>query len=298
MVSGNQVSASEIALLRERHPACDRTDYVTSSKGTQPSLGTRILSSWPTVVELIGHSGMFDYVEFSAEYAPYDHHALDNLGRAIELFDHLTGMIKIEQESRMHTAVRAIGAGFQAVLFADIRSVADAQECVRAVRSERPQSGGLHGVNLLRSTGVVRDAASEAWADALDRIVIALMIEKKRAIEDLDSILAVPGVDMVQFGPADYSNSIGLTGQTNHPEVKRAEQYTIETALKMGVAPRVELDAPEGFEPYLELGVKHFNVGIDVKSFYTWLRKTGEVMRHALGVPPLTAMVAGNGYGR
>lgn len=121
----------------------------------QPTLGTRILSFWPTTIELIGHSKMFDYVEFSGEYAPYDHQLLENMGRAIELFDHLTGMIKIEQESRMHTAVRAIGAGFQAVLFADPRTADDARECVRVVRSERPQSGGLHGVNLLRSTGVV-----------------------------------------------------------------------------------------------------------------------------------------------
>ena len=43
---------------------------------------------------------MFDYVEFSGEYAPYDHAMLENMGRAIELFDHLSGMIKIEQESR------------------------------------------------------------------------------------------------------------------------------------------------------------------------------------------------------
>ena len=57
----------------------------------QPTLGTRILSSWPTMTELVGHSGMFDYVEFSGEYAPYDHTILENLGRTIELFDHLTG---------------------------------------------------------------------------------------------------------------------------------------------------------------------------------------------------------------
>ena len=55
----------------------------------QPSLGTRIISSWPTIIELIGHSGMFDYVEFSGEYGPYDHATLENMGRAIELFDHL-----------------------------------------------------------------------------------------------------------------------------------------------------------------------------------------------------------------
>ena len=50
----------------------------------QPSLGTRLLSSWPTMIELVGHCQLFDYVEFSAEYAPYDHQLLENMGRAID----------------------------------------------------------------------------------------------------------------------------------------------------------------------------------------------------------------------
>lgn len=264
----------------------------------QPTLGTRLLNCWPTMTEIVGHSGMFDYIEFSAEYAPYDHFSLENLGRAIELFDHLSGMIKIEQESRMHAAVRAIGAGFQAVLFADIRSKADAEQCVRIVRSERPQSGGLHGVHMQRSVGVVLDAGTEAWADALDQVVIALMIEKKQAIDDLESILSVPGIDMVQFGPADYSNSIGLTGQSRHPEVQAAERYMIETALRMGVAPRVELNGADGFAPYLDLGVKHFNVGVDVKIFFDALRKIGTTMRKALGTESPASRLPDAGYGK
>lgn len=253
----------------------------------RPTLGTRILSSWPTVLELVGHSGMFDYVEFCGEYAPYDHAMLENMGRAIELFDHLGGMIKIEQESRAHTAVRAIGAGFQSVLFADPRNVAEVEQCVRSIRTERPQSRGLHGVNMHRAA--LQDAGSEAWADAMDKVVIALMIEKREAIDNLEAMLGVPGVDMVQFGPADYSNSIGLTGQFAHPKVKEAERYTIETAQRLGIAVRVELNEPRGFEPYLEMGVKHFNVGIDVKTLFKWFCEAGAIMRNELGLEPLLA---------
>ncbi len=125
-------------------------------------MGTRILSAWPTIIELVGHSAMFDYVEFCAEYAPYDHAALENMGRAIELFDHLSGMIKIEQESRAHAAVRAIGAGFQSVLFADPRNADEVESCVRYIRSERPQSKGIHGVNIHRAA--LLQGGSEAWA--------------------------------------------------------------------------------------------------------------------------------------
>ncbi len=46
----------------------------------EPSIGTHLLSSWPTLVELVGDAGNYDYVEFSAEYAPFNMHDLDNLG--------------------------------------------------------------------------------------------------------------------------------------------------------------------------------------------------------------------------
>src|SRR6201995_3050613 len=111
----------------------------------QPTVGTHILSCWPTLVELIGHSGQYDYVEFTAEYAPFDMHDLDNLGRAFEVAN-LGGMIKIEQTQYTHQAMRAIGSGFQSVLFADVRTVEDAHTCIAAVRAETPNSGGRLGV--------------------------------------------------------------------------------------------------------------------------------------------------------
>lgn len=257
------------------------------------------MSSWPAVVEMVGRSGMFDYVEFVAEYAPYDLATLEHLGRAIELFDHLSGMIKIQQESRLHLCVRAIGAGIQNVLFADVRSADDAAECVRCCRPERPESAGRQGVAMHRSAGIGIEAGSAAWADALDETVVAIMIEKRSAVENLESLLAVPGIDMVQFGPADYSMSIGRTGERKHPEVLEAERHTIETALKMGVHPRVELGQPAGFEPYLEMGVRHFNIGVDLQVLYHWYRQGGAVLRKELGLEPVGDAAAGTSvYGR
>src|SRR5271165_3202277 len=116
----------------------------------EPSLGTHLMSSWPTITEIVGQTRAFDYVEFVAEYTPWTMHDLDNLGRAIELFPDFTGMIKIEQDTRGHLAMRAIGSGIQNVLFADVRTVDEARQCVRSVRAEHPDHGGLHGVGLRR----------------------------------------------------------------------------------------------------------------------------------------------------
>ena len=194
----------------------------------KPSLGTHLSISWPAITELVGHARVFDYVEFVAEYTPYDLYSLENLGRAIDLFDHMTGMMKIEQHSRSYLATRAIGSGIQNLLFADVRTVEDVQECVRAVRAETPGRDGLHGVGMRRDVGYVLEGGSPAFVEALDRAVVAIMIEKKQAVENLDAILSVPGIDMIQFGPSDYAMSIGSIGDWNHPKVRDVERHVIE----------------------------------------------------------------------
>ena len=233
-----------------------------------PSLGTHLHSSWPSITELVGHSGMFDYVEFVAEYAPYDLYALENIGRAIDLFPHMSGMMKIEQEPRTYLTIRAIGSGIQNVLFADPRDVR-----------------------------FVLEGGSPEFAQALDQSVVALMIEKKSAVEDLEALLSVPGVDMTQFGPADFSNSIDRPGEWQHPEVVEAEKHVIETSLKMGVAPRAEINTPEQAEKYLEMGVKHFCIGTDVSILFDWFRDTGGAFNELLGREAPGAGGQHGGYG-
>ncbi|MHB1133179.1 MAG: HpcH/HpaI aldolase family protein [Chloroflexota bacterium] len=252
-------------------------------KAGKPTLGTHAHSSWPTIFELIGHTAAFDYVEFSAEYAPFDLYTLENLGRAIELFPNFTGMIKVDQEPRTHLAVRALCSGFQSVLFADVRSVAEAEECVAAVRAETPGSGGRHGVALSREVGVVLEAGSPAFVQAMDDAVVAIMIEKKEAVENIEAILSVKGIDMVQFGPSDYSMSMGLVGQRGHPAIREAEEHMIAVALRKGIAPRVEVHTPQSAERYMKLGVKHFCIGWDVRILFNWWKENGQALRALLG---------------
>jgi len=247
----------------------------------EPTLGTHILSTWPTLVELIGQSGQYDYVEFTAEYGPFTMHDLDNLGRALEVAG-IGGMMKVEQTQWTHQTMRAIGSGFQSILFADVRTVADAEACVKAVRAESPRTRGLAGVGMRRDVGTIREVGSPAFVKALDDVVVALMIEKRQCVEDLDNVLSVPGIDMVQFGPSDYSMSMGVTGQYTHPDVVKAERKTIETALKKGIHPRVELRDPSQAQRYLEMGVKHFCIGWDVTILHAWWSEKGGEMRGML----------------
>ena len=74
---------------------------------------------------------------------------------------------------------------------------------------------------MRRDVGTVREGGSPAFVKALDDIVVVLMIEKRQCVEDLDAILSVKGIDMVQFGPADYAMSIGLAGSGRTPTWSR-----------------------------------------------------------------------------
>lgn len=248
----------------------------------RPSIGTRLHSAWPTVIELVGLSESIDYVEILAEYAPYDAFSLENQGRAIELFDHLTGMVKVPQELRAHTAVRALNAGIQNALFADVRNAADAEECVHAVRAESPTTGGRRGVGQGRDVRMVQEVGTPAYVDSTARTVVALMIEKREAIENLEAILAVPGIDMVQFGPADYAMSLGLAGQRQHPAVREAHDHMITTAQRMGIHPRAEIGTPDAAREFIERGVRHFCMGTDVRILHTWYEEQGRTLRGQL----------------
>ncbi|MBI3943501.1 MAG: 2,4-dihydroxyhept-2-ene-1,7-dioic acid aldolase [Chloroflexi bacterium] len=247
----------------------------------QPSLSTHIHSTWPAVVEAIGHTGLYDYVEFVSEYAPWDLHDLDNLCRAAELFD-MGMMIKLDQEPRNFLAQRAIGAGFQSVLFADCRSVDDARQCINAVLPDHPDSKGLHGVATRRATYMLYGGTPD-YVQALNDTVIALMIEKKGAVDNLEEILSLGRVDMIQWGGADYSMSIGRPGEWVSPEVKAAERKVIETAVKMGVPPRAEISSPDQARYYLDLGVRHFSIGTDLFVLYNWLKQNGAELRKVIG---------------
>ena len=249
----------------------------------KPTVGTHVLTPWPGVIEIVARSGRFDYIEFVGEYASFSLELFDNLGRALDLFPEMSSMMKVEEQTRGFIATRALDAGFQSVLFTDVRSADDARECVRLVRPETPEAGGTHGVGMRRIAGYGSYGDPAKWVEAMNNVVIALMIEKKGAMEELDEILATPGIDMVQFGPADYSITVGKPGDRQAPEVAGAETLMIEKALAAGVHPRVEVRHFKDAEPYIERGVRHFCAGWDTVALAGWAKEQSEGMKELLG---------------
>jgi hypothetical protein len=69
-------------------------------KEGKPTLGMRVVIPWPRVLETVGLTGQFDYVEYASEYSPWDLELLENLARTYELFPDMSPMIKIGELER------------------------------------------------------------------------------------------------------------------------------------------------------------------------------------------------------
>jgi len=251
----------------------------------KPTVGTQIINASPQIVEVIGQTGQFDYVQLSGEYSSWTLPDLDNFARAAELFPSLTAVMKIEDDPRTFITRRALHAGMQGILFSDCSSANEVRECIRAVRPSTPEDGGTNGCSLTRDVGfLITEVGGEVWMQAMRDIVIMLMIEKKGVMDELEEILAMDDVDMVNFGPCDFSVSVGKAYNTSRwcTEAYTAHRDMLELALKHGKRARVEIWNYEQAQEYIDMGIRDFNVGVDLLAIYEYCRQNGGGVRELL----------------
>jgi len=251
-------------------------------KTNKPTVSTRMLTTSPAIVEMIGNTGVIDFIELMGEYAAWTLPNLEDFSRAVELFPHMSSMMKVETEPRLFITQRALGSGIQNMLFADIDTAEEAKECLRYVRPILPQDGGMHGCSSRRAYSYILEAGSEKWIQAQREVVVEIMIESARAVENLDEILSVEGIDMAHFGPGDYSLSIGKPYRRGDPEIKKMERQVIEKCMQHNVRYRAIIGDSDGAKTYIEMGVKDFCYSNDLGIIYNACRKTGETLRELL----------------
>lgn len=247
-------------------------------KGNELILATRINSTWPMVAETAGATGLYDYIEFLGEYAPYDQYALENIARACELHG-MSCIMKVDYASRDYVAQRALASGFQGILFTDHTTGEEVRDTLSKVRPASPQYGGKLGyVNRrwYRNEGFKNQMS---YADEVSRCVMGFMIEKVAAVEHIEEICKVPGVDFIQFGPADYSMNAGFNAKEDKDRIREVEQKVIETALRNHVSPRVEINSADEAKKYVDMGVRHFALGSELRMAKTFWTEEGKRMK-------------------
>lgn len=190
----------------------------------KPTIGTHLMTVWPTMWEVVGSTGQFDYTEFDSQGGAYGLRDLDNICRAAELTKTGT-MIKIDGTVKRWLAARAIAAGFESVLFADVNTAEEAKQCAQAARIPPEGTNGA-----ISTRGMLVDD----WVKRTDDVVIAIMIERKTLMDDLGELLGIDGLNMIQFGQVDYGLSLRTPGKTfNKSELKEKIEADRDRAYGM-----------------------------------------------------------------
>lgn len=243
-------------------------------------VSTRISNTWPVTTEVAAVTGNYDYVEFLAEYAPYDQYDIENLARACELHG-VSCIMKVDYANRDYVAQKALASGFQGILFTDHTTAEEVGETLSKVKPASPQYKGRLGYVNRRWCKNERFSGQMEYADYVNNCVMGFMIEKVEAVKNIEEICKVPGVDFIQFGPADYSLNSGFDFKENEKSVRQIEQKIIETCLKNGVSPRVEINHAEEAKKYIEMGVKHFCLGAELHILRDYYNDEGKKL-HSL----------------
>jgi 4-hydroxy-2-oxoheptanedioate aldolase len=109
-----------------------------------------------------------------------------------------------------------------------------------------------------------------------------MMLEKQIAVENIDKILMRAkerSVDMIQWGPADYSITRGRPRMMFEADIMPIEELVIGKCLEYGVAPRIEIGDVDQAKRYIDMGVRHFCIGWDRFILQAGLRNIGEGLR-------------------
>ena len=105
-----------------------------------------------------------------------------------------------------------------------------------------------------------------------------VQIERRAAIENLEAIVSVTGVDVALVGPEDLSLSLGVPGQTSHPSVEEAIQKVVAVSTSHGVVPGIHMGSVESLVSWHKKGMRMLMYNSDLG----FIMETGEAGLTAL----------------
>jgi 4-hydroxy-2-oxoheptanedioate aldolase len=180
----------------------------------------------PLLVEMLGYAG-YDFVILDQEHVGVNPETLENMIRAAECSG-LTALVRVPSAAP-DGILRALDAGAQGVVIPRVRSRQEAEAAVRAARYHPLGSRGISGG---RTTGFGRIPLADYLERANREVMVVVMIEDREAVEAIDSIVSVPGVDLVLEGAIDLSQSYGVPARFDHPEVQQAIRRIAESCRR------------------------------------------------------------------
>lgn len=212
----------------------------------------------PRVAEIAAMAG-FDCIWLDQEHVPTDWATIENCVRAAKVYD-ADVMVRISKGS-YSDYVRPLEADAAGIMVPHLMSVEEAKKVVWTTRfhpvGRRPLDGGNQdGAYCAIDT---KDYVKQANANRF----VCVQIEDPEPMDQLEEIAQVDGIDMILFGPGDFSQGIGATGEFGHPKIAEARRRIAEVCRKHGKF-AATVGGPGNFKELQDLGYRFINLGADV----------------------------------
>lgn len=182
------------------------------------------------LVEILGHCGV-DFVIIDMEHGALGIADVADMTRAARVVG-LKVLVRV-QGANLFQIGHVLDAGADGVLVPRIKTAAEAEEVVRAAHFAPRGTRGL-ALSTRACRYGLRDVAGFAAASAGSTVVV-VQIETRPALDDLDRILAVEGIDALFIGPLDLSQALGITGETTNPKLTSVMEDVAQRIRARGI---------------------------------------------------------------
>lgn len=214
----------------------------------------------PYSIEICAGAG-FDWLLVDGEHSPNDLRSILEQLHVIAGYPATQAVVRVPfggGEAGTALIKQHLDLGAQTILVPMVDTAEQAKALVQAMRYPPDGIRGMAGTRASRW-----GRYSTYGKEANDRVCLLVQAETQTAIDNLDAIAAVDGVDGVFIGPADLSASMGHIGNPGHPDVQAAIEGAIARILKAGKAPGILMLDETLAQKYLDLGALFVAVGLD-----------------------------------
>ena len=222
------------------------------------ALGTYVTFADPQIVEVIGIAG-YDAAFIDMEHTDFDLRLVGEMIRAADLAG-VTSIVRVPDNDEK-LILRLLDAGAEGIIVPHVDGLEGAKRAVDAVRyAPLGHRGGAAGT---RAAGYGTINWDEHTRSSNEQILLSVMTEDERGVNDIEAIAALDGIDLVSIGPTDFSEYMGIR-DPNSPEL-RAKLMELANRIKsIGKAkmqfPMNHAAMPLGPRELLELGVGYTHV--------------------------------------
>lgn len=222
------------------------------------SIGTWMQINSPSVAEILASNG-YDWIAIDAEHGEFSAHDYINIFRAIE--NHNSKPFVRIPKAGIHDVKLALDSGAKGIIIPMIENSSQLKQCIDWIFYP-PK--GKRGVGFSRAN--LFGKKFENYVKSInDELTIVAQIESINAVEDLDQILGVEGLDAIMVGPYDLSASMGLTADFENPKFKEVietiENKCKKSNVKMGY--HIVQPSKEELQNRIEKGYELIAYGID-----------------------------------